>query len=167
MDYAAVYGRMHESRQKIFSGYSIRPHVAAIADLVIRRQARRLLDYGSGKGYQYLGERVHEAWGGILPVCYDPGVRQLRKRPAGPFDGIICTDVMEHIEEADVDRVLADIASLAADGAFIFFCIACRPAKRKRLPDGRDVHVTIRPPEWWRARLDRIRADVHVVFDEG
>jgi len=170
MDYAETYGKLH-AREKAFSGYSIKPYVERIGDLVRNTAADRLLDYGSGKGYQYLARRVHNHWG-ILPHCYDPGVRQLRDCPEGPFQGIICTDVMEHIEERDVDRILDHIFSLTDPNrhGFVFFAIACRPAKRKRLPDGRDVHVTIRPPDWWRERLARFERSGLVIeaeFDEG
>lgn len=172
MDYATTYGQMHERNPKSFSGYSIKPYVAEIAGLVQTCQPHRLLDYGSGKGYQYLALRVHEHWGGLLPYCYDPGVRQLRERPHGQFGGVICTDVMEHVEEKDVQRVLDDIFGLVDPlaHAFVFLAIACRPAKRKRLPDGRDVHVTIKPPEWWRERLakyERPGLVIRAEFDEG
>jgi hypothetical protein len=180
MDYAKTYGTMHEAKAKAFSGYSIKPYVHQIAALISgfsqpyydgrEDPPRPLLDYGCGKGYQYLALRVHEHWGGLLPVCYDPGVVQLRTKPEGKFNGIICTDVLEHIEEADIDSVLDDIFGFAADYAFVFLAIACRPAKRKRLPDGRDVHVTIKPPQWWRKRLakyERAGLTIVVEFDEG
>jgi len=170
MDYAKTYGAMHDKNAKHFSGYSIKPYVQEIAGLVWDRLPHRMLDYGSGKGYQYLALRVHDHWGGILPICYDPGVVQLRIKPEGKFGGIICTDVMEHIEEADVDKVLDDIFSYADDHGFVFLAIACRPAKRKRLPDGRNVHVTIKPPAWWDAKLAKYQRDgltIRVVYDEG
>lgn len=170
MDYAAAYGEMHENA-KLFPGNSIRPYKHRVAELVAKYEPERLLDYGCGKGYQYLAHRVHEAWGGLLPHCYDIGVRQLSDRPTGLFDGIICTDVLEHIEEQDLATVLADIALLAnvgrPQGAFIFFVISCRPS-RKRLPDGRDVHVTVRAPEWWDTLLRFYRAsslDIQVEYD--
>ena len=153
-DYAKIYDRMHRHKPKKFSGYSIKGEVAEIAALVKAHQACRLLDYGSGKGYQYLELRVHEAWGGVLPHCYDPGVVQLSARPDGRFDGIICTDVMEHIAKADVPEVLADIFGFAAEWAFVYFLIAFRPSSRKVLPDGRNVHLTIRPPEWWNEQFE-------------
>jgi len=179
MDYAKTYGAMHDKNAKHFSGYSIKPYVQEIAGLVYKHVTvrldtmavdSRLLDYGSGKGYQYLALRVHEHWGGSLPVCYDPGVVQLRIKPEGKFNGIICTDVLEHIEEADLDGVLDDLFGFAADIGFVFLSIACRPAKRKRLPDGRDVHVTIKPPTWWAAKLAKYQRDgltIRVVYDEG
>lgn len=170
MNYGEVYGRMHERKAKWFSGYSIKPYVDEIAGLVCAHQPDRLLDYGSGKGYQYLALRVHQHWGGLLPHCYDPGVRQLATRPEGAFGGVICTDVMEHIEEPDVPGVLADIFGLAADQAFVFFAIACRPAQRKRLPDGRDVHLTVKEPSWWGKRLagfERPGLEIVARYDEG
>lgn len=174
MDYGAVYTKMHEDSPKLFAGNSIKPYVGQIAELVAKTKATRLLDYGSGKGYQYLKLRVHEAWG-ILPHCYDVGVRQLSEKPEGFFDGVICTDVMEHIEEQDVDAVLADIfASISvrpgAKKSFAFFVICCRPAKKKVLPDGRNVHLTVKPPAFWQAKLDKFARSgliIEAVFDEG
>ena len=167
MDYAAAYTQMHEANQKAFAGFSIKNYVDDIAKLVYATGAQSLLDYGSGKGYQYLAKRVHEQWGGILPTCYDVGVRQLSDRPVGTFDGVICTDVMEHIDEPDVDRILADIFSFAEK--FVFLCISCRPAKKKMLPDGRNVHLTVRSPEWWNRKISALKHGdlvVQVAYDE-
>jgi len=171
MNYAATYEELHGVSKRRFSGFSIKPYVDEIAELVESHGTKRLLDYGSGKGYQYLGMRVHERWGGILPYCYDPGVKQLRRKPEGLFDGIICTDVMEHIEKFDVTKTLEMIFRHAEAEAFAFFCIACRPSHRitKRLPDGRDVHVTVKPPAWWDKKLEPFKRDgltVRVVYDE-
>lgn len=170
MDYVAEYERLHK-KAKTFPGYSILPYVDAIAELVGGRQMR-LLDYGSGKGMQYVARRCHMRWGGVLPECYDPGFPPLSDRPNGLFDGIICTDVMEHIAEADVRSVLDDIFGLLnrnTSETFVFFSIACRPACRKTLADGSDVHVTIKPPDWWREALaayDRPGLTIRAEFDE-
>jgi hypothetical protein len=152
MNYSEVYSRLH-ANPKHFQGMSIRPHVPIIAGLVEETRAATLLDFGSGKGYQYLAHRLHEQWGGILPHCYDVGVAPLSLKPTGrTFHGVISTDVLEHIEERDVDDVLADVCGYAT--RFVFLAICCRPSKHKTLPDGRNLHVTLRPPEWWRQRLD-------------
>lgn len=153
IDYGKLYTAMHEDRPKLFAGDSLLHHVDAIAELVRETGAKTLLDYGSGKGFQYLAKRAHEAWGGILPVCYDVGVRQLSERPAGTFSGVICTDVLEHIAEEDVDGVLADIFSYAE--SFVFLAISCRPAK-KFFPDGRNVHLTVKEPGWWDRKINRL-----------
>ena len=148
IDYATEYGRLH-SGTKTFSGYSILRSLSTITALVQSCRPERILDYGCGKGYQYLKKRVHESWGGPLPECYDVGVHALSERPEGKFDFIICTDMMEHIAEEDVPNILRDIASFCNPGATVFFNIATQPARRKKLSDGRNVHLTVRPPEWW------------------
>ncbi len=182
MDYAKAYSELHQRSDKAFSGLSLLPHVPAITQLVLKTRAQRLLDYGSGRGYQYLAKRAHEAWGNILPVCYDVGVPLLSTKPQGPFDGAICSDVMEHIAEEDVPSVLADIFGLltplpavpeeyrrGGPGVFAFFSISCKPAKHKTLPDGRNVHLTVKPPSWWNAHLvkhDRDGLLIQIVYIE-
>lgn len=150
MDYARAYTQMHEEKPKLFAGHTLKRYVKPITTLVNEAKPTRILDYGSGKGYQYLEMRLHEQWGGLLPHCFDVGVRQLSKRPEGKFDGIICTDMMEHIEEKDVVMILSDIFSFSSNtpNAFAFFGICCRPSK-KTLPDGRDAHLCIKPRDWW------------------
>jgi hypothetical protein len=171
IDYSDAYRTFHRENPKFFPGYSVCGYAPAIAELVVKTHAKRLLDYGCGKGYQYLVRRVHEQWGGILPHCYDVGVPQLAKRPEGVFDGVICTDVLEHIAEADVDDILADIFDFAAADtpSFVFLVIACRPAK-KSFADGTNVHLTVKPPEWWTQRIGQFRRDgvaLRVEFDQG
>ena len=155
-DYKKLYSEMHKN-DKYFPGYTLKKHADKVAELVKRTNPARLLDYGSGKGYQYLKLRLHERWGGLLPYCYDVGVRQLSERPEGRFDGIICTDVMEHIAEKDVDAILGEVFSFSnvdwVQQAFVFFSISCAPAYRKTLPDGRNVHLTVRPPVWWNGKI--------------
>lgn len=169
MDYAAAYGELHKN-QKHFAGISIEPHVDRIANLVRECGSQNLLDYGCGKGYQYLAKRVHEQWGGILPICYDVGVSQLSKRPEGKFQGVICTDMIEHIEESDVPTILADVFSFASQTSFVFLSVSCVPARKKVLPDGRNVHLTVKPPEWWDALLkpfERPGLVIDVAYDHA
>lgn len=147
MDYAGAYGEMHEN-EKRFPGYSLGAYVESIATLIRTHEPQRLLDYGSGKGYQYLVRRYHERWGGLLPFCFDVGVRQLSAKPEGQFGGVICTDMLEHIEEGDLPAIMDDLIGSVADEGFLFLGISCRPS-RKTLPDGRDVHVTVQRPSWW------------------
>lgn len=170
-NYAKSYLKAHARHQKWFSGRIDIENADAIGELVAGRTDLRLLDYGSGKGYQYLKYRSHERWGGILPHCYDIGVWQLKDRPEGKFDGLICTDVLEHIAEPDIDSVLVDMFGfLHTDRpVFAYFNVFCNPAG-KVFPDGQNVHLTVMPPKWWEARLSghrrhllTIRADYEYV----
>lgn len=155
MDYAKEYGRLHRLRENIFAGRSITPHVDVIRKLVKSHAPRTLLDYGCGKGFQYSIDKIHEHWG-VMPTLYDIGFAPLSKRPVGPFDGVLCTDVLEHIDKQDLPDVLRDIFSFVDVDAerppFVFFSITCRLAK-KTLLDGRNVHLTVEGPGWWQKLL--------------
>jgi hypothetical protein len=167
-DYAAMYSAMHARNSNWFKGTGDGWKI--VNRLVAQTKPRSILDYGSGKGFQYSQDKRHEAWGGPQPHCYDIGWPPFAKRPKGPFDAVLCMDVMEHIAEPDVDAILADIFSFLPardDGlpSFAFFWVSCRPAKRKKLPDGRNVHLTVKPGVWWGERIiNAARPYPHVIL---
>lgn len=110
------------------------------------------LDYGCGKGYQYMGRNLHEEWGIEMPTLYDPAVPNHNKRPNRTFDMVLSTDVMEHIAEEDVPDVLADIMSLS--DRLVFLSISCRPAVAL-LPNGENAHSTVKPWTWWQEQVEK------------
>ena len=160
LDYGAIYTELHKNH-KHYTGKSIKTGLPHIVKLVEETKPRRLLDYGCGKGQQYSVHKVHEAWGGLKPHCFDVGVPAFADGPRGYFDGVICTDVMEHIEEADIPKVLDEIFGYAEK--FVFLSICTRPAK-KLLPDGRNCHLTVKPEDWWNAKLKGRRPRYQVAY---
>jgi hypothetical protein len=159
--YRELYTKYHDDHAKFLAGKVSVEHVKGIARMVYRWRERvrtrypRILDYGSGKGFQYLTKRIHEKWGGILPHCYDLGVFHLAKRPEGRFDIILCTDVMEHLEAEDVPDVLADLRAYTGDRrpASIYLNICCRLAWKK-FDDGSNLHKTVEEPDWWEQKIE-------------
>jgi hypothetical protein len=148
-----AYRKLHQAGK--FPGYSIEPFVPGIAELVAEIPTQSILDYGCGLGHQYKLKRVHDAWGGLMPTLYDPAVPGIDSRPVGQFDGVICTEVLEHVPADELDAVIKDIFRFARLWCYISVC--CRPAKpNKNLPDGRNAHVTIRPQEWWIEHLGEL-----------
>lgn len=145
-----AYRELHAAGK--FPGFSVERYVPQIAGLVRHTAAKSILDYGCGEGRQYTDRRWHDAWG-IMPSLYDPAVLGFDVLPLGKFDGVICSDVLEHVPEDELDGVLAELRGYAKLWCFISVC--CRPAKpNKNLPGGgQNAHVTIRRPEWWRQRL--------------
>jgi len=150
-----------EPPEKTFPGSSLPAQAERIKRLVKKTGALTVLDYGSGKGKQYEPHTIRDASGATWPdvieywgveevVCYDPGYAPFNELPVGTFDGVICTDVLEHCPEEDVPWIIDEIFSYAK--WFVFSNIACFPA-RKRLPTGENAHCTIRPQEWWEAQL--------------
>lgn len=146
-----------------FPGYSIIQHTAEITALVKKTDARTLLDYGSGEGKQYTEKHVHRSWGGVCPSCFDPYVDWFSEKPAGLFDGVICTDVLEHVPEEDIPALLADIFSSAR--LFVFLSICTREAK-KTLPDGRNCHLTVKPRAWWMKAIGARDVDYEIAWTD-
>lgn len=170
-DLITQYRRMHEEgeaflglpAEKTFPGLSLPPQATRIKRLIDQAQADTLLDYGCGKGKQYdpnpIGvsnvgrfDSILDYWD-VAVHCYDPAFRPFSDLPAGRFDGVISTDVLEHCPEEDIPWIVDEMFGFAKH--FVFANVACYPAK-KRLPTGENAHITIRPAEWWRTLLSEI-----------
>lgn len=104
-----------------------------------------VLDYGCGRG-QFRREMNGF---GVEVSEYDPAIDG-KGKPPHPADLVMCTDVLEHIEEDRIEAVLAHIRSLARKVAF--FVIHTGPAS-KNLPDGRNAHILLRDSKWWYTAL--------------
>jgi cyclopropane fatty-acyl-phospholipid synthase-like methyltransferase len=117
---------------------------------------RTLLDFGCGKGA--LIDCIHEHYPAIQCIGYDPGHEEFNRMPDQTFDAVISTDAIEHIEPEHLADTLRLIASKIERCAF--FRIACHPA-RKRLPDGRNCHLIVEEPSWWREQIrDHMRIPI-------
>lgn len=143
--------------EKAFPGNELPKFIVPIKELVTSHGAKTLLDYGAGKGRQYDPGEIRDPDGTTYPdirgffgvdsiVCYDPAFSGHDALPEGKFDGVVCTDVLEHCPPQDLPWIIKEIFAFA--NKFIFANIACYPAKAL-LPDGENAHCTIRHPEWW------------------
>jgi len=161
----ALYQEMHEkgdvagnlAPEQTFSGTSLAPHVPAIKSLVQRFGSRTLLDYGAGKGEGYSlafetapdGSQkrgLREIWGLADVRLYDPGFKPHSELPAGKFDAVVSTDVLEHCPEEDMPWILNEMFGFARQ--FVFMAMAMYPSE-KRLPTGDNAHITVKSAGWW------------------
>ena len=63
---------------------------------------------------------------------------------------VICTDVLEHIPEEDLDWIIREIFSLSSSTVFIN--ISCEPALKTFTTGkykGENVHVSLFDNKWW------------------
>lgn len=161
-----LYEEMHEhgeqflglAPEQTFPGLSLPPQAHRIKAIIDQHAAKRILDYGSGKGQQYIIENIvipnvagvwpniQSYWGISEIQLYDPSYQPNSKLPSGAFDGVICTDVLEHCPEEDIPWIVDEIFSFARK--FVYANVACYPAK-KHLPNGENAHCTIRQISWW------------------
>jgi hypothetical protein len=177
------YRLMHEQGEprlgmpaaRTFAGQSLPPQAANIKRLIRRTASLSILDYGSGKGTQYELLRmldtedgvdypdIRSYWGVHEIRCYDPGYSPFDKLPSGTFDGVICTDVLEHCPEEDIPWILDELFAFARK--FVYANVACFPAK-KRLPSGGNAHCTVKPVKWWEEQVVRAaRARPEIIYE--
>jgi len=158
-DLVDLYQRMHEGPE-IFKGDRLRNHAGMIGKMIADAGATTVLDYGSGKAGHYApveGEgddsalRRTDAWPGVAVRCFDPGHAPFAEPPEGQFDGVVSTDVVEHLAPYDVPWVIDRLFAHARK--FVFVVAACYPAQ-KTLPDGRNAHTTLQPPLWWHMQME-------------
>ena len=82
---------------------------------------------------------------------YDPAIPAYDTLPQDKVDLLISIDVLEHIEDAELDRTLSAMRAVCRDAIII---IDTRAANHM-LPDGRNAHVSLHGHDWWRERLSR------------
>jgi hypothetical protein len=144
------YKEMHKD-ESFYASSVLSIHKQTIRQFLEVKKCSSILDYGCGKANQYSKENIHnEYFFGIMPSLYDPAVKEFSKLPSGMFDAVISTDVLEHIEEEDLDKVIEQIYSKADKLVYLGICNS--PAEAI-LPDGRNAHVTQQDIDWW---LDKI-----------
>ena len=143
--------------QATFDGRSLPRQAQRIRRLIKLSDARTILDYGSGKGTQYVPAKIfengiaqwnsiQEYWGVDKIQCYDPGFEPLSAWPQSQFDGVVCTDVLEHCPEDDLPWIVSELFRYSR--RFVFASVACYPANKK-LPSGENAHCTIRDADYW------------------
>lgn len=138
------YKEMHKDKN-LYAGSALTIHKDNIRQYLTN--CKTILDYGCGKAIQYHKEKLHETYFyGIMPSLYDPAVEEYSILPQGKFDAVICTDVLEHIEEQDVGEIIKQIYSKAEK--FVYLGI-CNTLADSFLPDGRNAHVTLKSLDWW------------------
>jgi len=170
------YTNLHEKgnetvpAHKMFNGISLAFYIPDLMEVVLNKEkAKSILDYGCGKGKLYSsteyntikldkkGRRLNNSlpnlWQLDYYALYDPGYKEHSKLPKGKYDGVICTDVIEHIDENDCDWILDEIFSYGRK--FVYLTIACYKAL-KTFDNGKNVHVNVQTPEYWKVKLDSL-----------
>ena len=120
-DYKAELLRLHD---KYIWGDSAGKYAGktVVALLKERPEIKTVLDYGCGEGI--LKDFVVGA--GITDrewTLYDSCVPRFSNLPEGKFDLVITTDVLEHVEEIMLNKVLDDLRTFT--GKVLYNDIAC------------------------------------------
>lgn len=75
--------------------------------------------------------------------------------PDNSFEFGFSNDVLEHIDEKYVDAALSEMKRVCTHSLYLSICPT--PSKNKSR-EGENLHLTVRPKEWWEENLRRIGA---------
>lgn len=144
------YAEMNRQLHAALPDYGTAGHIQAkyVIHLCRKYGQKVVLDYGCGKG------TLKPAVAGLAPEItvleFDPAIAGKDVLPSQSVDLIVALDVMEHIEPQHLGAVLQAMKDLKPKS--VFLGISTHPAN-KILPDGRNAHLIVEPPEWWLAQL--------------
>ena len=159
------YKVLHQEEGK-FKGISLVPLVPTLMSLFKENDCKTLLDYGCGKAIPYDKDRCKEVdlRHPIQKLCnlksfdlYDPAYEKYATLPNKKYDIVVCTDVLEHIAEQDIDYVLTEI--LSHSKKIVFLNISCQPALKHFKEGkfkGKNVHISVFDPSWWGHKIGNI-----------
>jgi len=156
------YRDMVENGSTNFSGLTVVHHAPEIGALMTRHWARTALDVGCGRGEQYREPyNLQFGWGLESVTLYDPAFADHNKLPpeGKTFDAVICSDVLEHIPEHELDEFIGELFKRA--DKFVWMSVCCRKAK-KEFPGGGNLHVTVKGINWWNAKVTNVARAVCV-----
>lgn len=122
---------------------------------------KTLIDYGCGKAAK-LPHHIKHHRPEVDAQGYDPFVPGFDVIQLDSYDMLTSDDVLEHFEYEHIDDGIRHVNSLFTKVAWI--SVACSPAK-KVLADGRNAHLIVEGPEWWKEKLTGL-IDGKMIYDK-
>lgn len=119
-----------------------------VKNLLDTGEIKTFLDFGSGKGL--FSKSLTQAYPNVKLFTYDPVTSPIELPDT--VDMTYSSDVLEHIEPELLDETLDDLFNRTKK--YQYHLIACHPAK-KILNDGRNAHLIIEDPIWWKLKLNK------------
>lgn len=143
-EYTIELQRLH-SRKSFGTASGVPPILSKF--LINRPEVKSILDFGCGKGtpLDSLKSDVMDIY------SYDPITHPIELPEH--VDLVYSRDVLEHIEPEQINTVLENLFTIGTKYQHHF--IACHPAK-KGLSDGRNAHLIIEEPDWWKSKIEQI-----------
>lgn len=140
---------------EIFKGYSLIKSIVDIKDVINHTKSKSIIDFGCGKAMYYKNKlkvedvnyiSLQNYWDIEKIILYDPAVSEFSDYPKVIADGIISTDVIEHIPPEDVINFIDEMFSLCKN--FIYVVIATIPAS-KVFENGENIHICLKTEQEW------------------
>ncbi len=144
------------------------PHLGPLRHLCMTTKAKTLLDYGTSRQgfYDARGitfpdgnqvESIRALWQLDAPVAsYVPGRDPRNDVSGSQFDAVLCAGFLERVPLEDIVWQVEDLFARAKK--FVYVVVAGFEAKES-LPDGHNLHATVRRKTWWEVLFREIGAD--------
>ena len=146
-----------------FDGGGVRALIDSMLKELANRTAVTVLDWGCGTAIHWHKQTLLKSSKSIMNVLgekvqgfyrYDPACEPYTKKPACTFDFVVCSDVLEHIPDEELEEFFFSIGSYVKKDGVIFYSISTLPSNNSFL-DGENMHVNIKSPEQWFAILKK------------
>lgn len=111
-----------------------------IKELTERFNVSSVIDYGCGKG------ALSKSLPGLDWREYDPAIPGKDTPPTMAADMVVCTDVLEHVEEEYLEEVLEHIMELIGRVGYLIISLI---RGGRKLPDGSPAHRLIKSSHEW------------------
>jgi len=115
-----------------------------VNQLITSELINSMLDFGCGKGMSFSTLSSDK----FKVFNYDPITSPIEL--PNIVDLVYSSDVLEHIEPTLLNATLDQLFSIGQK--YQYHLIACHPAK-KTLSDGRNAHLIIENPDWWKVKM--------------
>ncbi len=93
-----------------------------------------------------IADSLHVYWNVSDITCYDPGISDDETPLDRKYDGVVATNILDHLPEEDLPWVVDRLFEKA--DKFIYANMSEYPANAW-LPNGENARITRKPADWW------------------
>lgn len=157
-----------------FDGGGARALIDKVLEEMKNRESVSILDWGCGTAVHWHTQCLLNKSKSMMNVLgekvqcfyrYDPAYKLYSKKPSSKYDLVMCSDVLEHIPDNELESFFFEINSYVNYDGMIFYSISTTPSNNSFV-DGTNMHVNLKSPSEWNEILRKYRkTKVCVVFN--
>jgi SAM-dependent methyltransferase len=140
-----------------FDGGGIRSLIDTILAIIADKKSVTILDFGCGTAIHWHKHTLVNKTKSLMTVLgekvqgfyrYDPAVDIYSKKPTTKFDLVVCSDVLEHIPDSELQSFIDEASSYVDTGGTLMFSVSTSPSNNSFL-SGENMHINIKSPDEW------------------
>lgn len=159
IDYRSIYEKLFSRCPSYNCHFETEPRYKACYDFIEEHKIDSLIDIGSGSGCFIKGllrrfsslditttdlMKFHDSDVKFIPL--DLTKNRSLKQLTGKYNLLTCLDVLEHVEQKHIDKILLKLSTLSKRAIFSI-------ANHSDFIKGRELHLIQKGAAWWRAKI--------------